>query len=526
MIYVVGSGPSGVAVSYALLKRGASVTMLDAGFNLEPEHSAVADRLGGTSPDAWSPGDVGFMKGATVVDTQGLPRKLSYGSDFPYRSLDGGMPLRQRGVEVVASHARGGLSNVWGAAVLPYRNQDMEGWPITAQDLAPCYREVFELMPLAAVRDDLERDFPLHASRYVPLRQSRQAKEFSQDLDRHRVQLQAAGITYGESRLAVRADLSPEQGGCNYCGMCLYGCPRRLIYNSAFSLERLGRFPGFSYRAGIFADRLTETAGEVAIACRSIHGGEALTLRAPRVYLASGVMGTARLLLASFGGPAQGLKIKTSQYFLLPLLRRKPVRGARKEALHTLAQTFLEIAEPFPGGKPVHIQAYTHNDLYERELNKRFGFLGGLAGRLAGPLFDRLIVLQGYLHSDDSSAISVRVEGHPGRGELVLKADNNPRAMANVRAVRRKLVECRHYVGAYPISPMLQIGKPGHGNHIGGTFPMRHSPSAFETDVNGRLAGTRGIHVVDASVFPAIPGPTITLNVMANAYRIGSAAVA
>jgi choline dehydrogenase-like flavoprotein len=28
-------------------------------------------------------------------------------------------------------------------------------------------------------------------------------------------------------------------------------------------------------------------------------------------------------------------------------------------------------------------------------------------------------------------------------------------------------------------------------------------------------------HVVDSTIFPSIPAPTITLTVMANAYRIG-----
>jgi choline dehydrogenase-like flavoprotein len=30
------------------------------------------------------------------------------------------------------------------------------------------------------------------------------------------------------------------------------------------------------------------------------------------------------------------------------------------------------------------------------------------------------------------------------------------------------------------------------------------------------------VHVIDSSVFPTIPATTITLSVMANAYRIGA----
>lgn len=51
---------------------------------------------------------------------------------------------------------------------------------------------------------------------------------------------------------------------------------------------------------------------------------------------------------------------------------------------------------------------------------------------------------------------------------------------------------------------------------------MKENPGRNETDIFGRLADTKRIHAVDASVLPTIPATTITFTVMANAYRIGS----
>jgi choline dehydrogenase-like flavoprotein len=68
---------------------------------------------------------------------------------------------------------------------------------------------------------------------------------------------------------------------------------------------------------------------------------------------------------------------------------------------------------------------------------------------------------------------------------------------------------------------LLQMGKPGRSFHAGGSFPMRSSPGAFETDTSGRPEGWRRVHAVDATVLPSIPATTITLTVMANAHRIG-----
>jgi choline dehydrogenase-like flavoprotein len=54
---------------------------------------------------------------------------------------------------------------------------------------------------------------------------------------------------------------------------------------------------------------------------------------------------------------------------------------------------------------------------------------------------------------------------------------------------------------------------------------MRRNPRAFEVDLLGRPNGFSRLHLVDASVFPSLPATTITLSVMANAHRIGGAAL-
>lgn len=55
---------------------------------------------------------------------------------------------------------------------------------------------------------------------------------------------------------------------------------------------------------------------------------------------------------------------------------------------------------------------------------------------------------------------------------------------------------------------------------------MRQNPGAFEVDLLGRPHGLSNVHLVDSSVFPSLPATTITLSVMANAHRIGTAALA
>ena len=69
---------------------------------------------------------------------------------------------------------------------------------------------------------------------------------------------------------------------------------------------------------------------------------------------------------------------------------------------------------------------------------------------------------------------------------------------------------------------MTKIGTTGASIHYGGTFPMRTHPGERETDLLGRPTGFRRTHIVDASVFPSIPGTTIVFTIMANATRIAT----
>jgi choline dehydrogenase-like flavoprotein len=152
MYYIIGSGPSGVSCAYALLRQGRKVTLLDAGLELEASRSRQLVALQSIPPQQWGPGERAFLKEGMGADTGGIPAKLAYGSDFPYRGVSGATEIELEKASVATSYAQGGFSNVWGSVVLPYRQSDMEDWPIDENRLARHYRSVFEFMPLAARR--------------------------------------------------------------------------------------------------------------------------------------------------------------------------------------------------------------------------------------------------------------------------------------------------------------------------------------------------------------------------------------
>ena len=519
MFYVIGSGPSGVACAHALLRQGCRVGLLDAGLTLEPERKEKLQRLQAVGPEMWNSAQGAFLREGVVAQLSGIPVKLAYGSRFPYLEVAGAMTIKQTAANLRSSYALGGFSNVWGSAVMPYHAGDIRDWPISVERLAPHYAAVFDFMPLAANEDELARRFPLYARTFEALWTSRQARGLLEDLEKHRDALRKIGVEFGGARLAVWARKNAHE--CARCALCLYGCPYELIYSSGMTIPELARFPKFRYLPGVHVQRVEETTTEVKIFSNQVHGGAEQTFVGERAYVACGVLQSTVLLLRSLGFYATPVSAHDSQYFLLPMMRFKGTNGIRKEALHTMAQVFLEIDDPDVSPYTVHFQAYMYNDLFELPLRSA---VGPLAKALSPEfLVSRLMLFQGLLHSAHSAQIRIELQRLNSGEEIIeVSGQRTTETKRALRAVVRKLFAARNLIGALPLLPLARIAPPGRGDHAGGSLPMRTYPGALEADVFGRVQGLKRIHVVDASIFPSVPATTITLTAMANAHRIGS----
>jgi choline dehydrogenase-like flavoprotein len=128
---VIGSGPAGVAAAHALCDAGLDVTVLDAGDRIEAGRMELFDALARSEPERWPPELARRARGAFPADVKHVPLKPAYGSLFPYALNDPDLPIANRDADVVSSLARGGLSNAWGAAILPFRRPDIADWPIS-----------------------------------------------------------------------------------------------------------------------------------------------------------------------------------------------------------------------------------------------------------------------------------------------------------------------------------------------------------------------------------------------------------
>jgi choline dehydrogenase-like flavoprotein len=524
MNLVVGSGPSGSACAHALLDRGEEVLLVDAGLDLEPPQKALLASLKNGFEGRAFAGLMSFQANMPLT-SKGIPLKLVHGSDFPYRETERHLGLEMTGAGLTASLAVGGLSTVWGAAILPYLQHDISDWPITADDLARHYEAVVKITGLSGRMDDLAKLFPLYTDKPHFLQSSSQACAILDKLGAIDSKLSREGIIYGASRLAIRP--SKTGGiGCVYCGRCLHGCPYGCIYSSGDDLIDLvsQKMGPFQYKSNTVIETVRESGSGVIAAGYDRLSNEPVSIEADRAFVGAGVIPSTKILLKSMDAYDQPVEVLDSQYFLLPMLTLAGNGNVSHEALQTLSQIFIDIQDKEISAYTVHLQLYTYNDIIVATLNHRFRFLPLLRRLAVHNLRHRLIVIQGFVHSADSGRINVELKRNRETAEdrLIVEGAPRPGVKKIIHRVIGKLGKHLRGVGLFPIKQALEIALPGRGYHYGGSFPMRAKPAALESDISGRLPGFSRTHVVDASVFPSIAATTITLTAMANAHRIAT----
>ncbi len=494
--------------------------MLDVGLTLEPEREEIKSRLAAAKPEEWSKEDLDVFVEDPFTDELDGFYKAVVGSDYVYR-LDGQLELQAKGVPLAPTHARGGFSNVWGATLLPYREDDLAGWDLGLDRLAPHYETVLNSLPVAAHDDELVSRYPLYTSTYHPHPLGRQASDLLRDFRRDTVSLEQQRVHFGASRLALRA--GPEE--CISCGYCLYGCPYDFIWSADQTVAELERNELFEYRTGSFVVRCSEDKAHVVVEVRSALTGAVERVKADRVFLAAGVISTAAIVLESLQLFDVDVEVRDSQLFILPLLQLHHDRSVLREARVTLTEVFVDVDDAKVCDRTVRLQVYGYSDSVRRGAARAHPRLFPLLSKGFDLAVPSLLTAFGYVHSDYSDSISLRLSAGGGaRQRLELEAVSNPAGRGVMRRTVNKLRSVRQISKTIPLTPLMQLTGAGQGFHSGGTFPMREKPSELETDIAGRLPAFERVHIVDASVFPTIPAGPVTLSAMVNASRIASEA--
>jgi choline dehydrogenase-like flavoprotein len=507
---VIGSGPSGISVAYALASTGRKVTILDAGYSLEKERRQQIKSLVNKDIDEWEDTDEIF-KGNIGISISGVSEKRHFGSDYSTKHSEL-FQIKKENSFFYTSLAKGGLSNVWGRGIEPLIENDTSRWPFTYAQLKPYYKKVLQFMPLSGCKDSLEHLYPLFTENYNEPRLSAQATFIHNKFNMNQAELGSLGLIGGISRISAKYN-----GGwrdCNGCGKCLYGCPYDLLYTSSQTLDHLISEGKVNYIPGFIVDSIDEDRNIVKIKCIKDKSGQKETIVASRVYLAAGPISSAKILLKSLNMYEEELIIRNSDMYYIPSLLLKPACNVTNERLITTSLFSMLLFDNAISKYTIGMHCYYYSELYRDILNNLFGVAKRPASAFINMFLDRFFMIFAFLHSNESSHLSAALDIK--KNILIIKGINNPNKYSTEQRIRKKLRQIKKLTGFVPFPFYRDRNLPGSSIHSGASFPMGN-----KSDILGRPESFKRLHVVDATILPDIPSGSFTFTIMANAYRIG-----
>lgn len=502
-VIVIGSGPAGVSAAWPLVEAGVRVLMLDASsapLPVPPAHATLADLR--TDPERWRT-ELGFA--GSLADGGISPKFATPLARATLKGFTERAGVQTHGYMALGSHAAGGLSRIWGALAARYSEPDLATFPGGFTEAEAAYERVARRIGVSGGEKVVDADL---ASLAPPIEHL---------VQRHRRLDASPGFHLITAPNAVLAEPREDRLGCSACGLCLHGCSRGSIYNSALELPALHRFRNFTYRDGVLVQRLSADTGAQMVEGRI--GNELVHFRAPVVVIAAGTLATTSLALRRIGLTGVPVRLESNPVggiaFLVPHL----IGRALPQRAFGLGQLFytLEVA---PGVESAGV-FYGADTLPLAPVADRMPFTRPFALKAARALAPALVLATTYLPGrfsdneilveDDGAAGRIRITGRqPREAEQLL---------AQSFAALARLARSR---GAWAIPGSRQMLMPGADAHPTGTLPMG-ATSPAGTDAHGELNGAPGVFIADGSALPLLSARHPTLTIMANADRLGRA---
>jgi len=507
---IVGSGPAGVAAARRLAAH--NLCIVDVGQTAETQfpYQTMGDALAAADTRAllgnhWEM--LGNLMGETMAHSKLRAPCIAYVAKGEPAFISGGQGTSP--ISVAGSYAAGGLSNAWGGQLVRYRPADLAlagDWPIEVGALDPHYVDLEAHIGISGENDDMSEFFG-HVNALQPPAPLVPAAQRLLANYRRRQSRSSMDLRLGYSRLGLLTQAHRGHEPHRLGQTEFFTTEQEGFYTARRTLRELRSQSGVTYLGGCRLLAYQESDEHVELVMQE-SSGVLQRITARHLLLACGTLHTARLVLLNRNEQGRQLPFIEHPPTLFPLFMPSmfgtplPQKSFPVQLAATLAASDSRemISIYYPGAM---LRADLAADMplsYKASLRLLPKMLGGL---LVGQVWQT-------------------ARAHAGN-TLTLVDDGSIRInfchREHFNKLPHLLSEFRR-IGAFSLSRLATTSPPGWGFHYAGCLPMRASPQAYETHVDGRLWDSRRVRVVDASVLPSLPAKNLSLTMMANAARI------
>lgn len=521
---VIGSGCTGAMAAQTLVEGGANTVMIDVGNsdnhykNIIPKNNFQSIRENEEGQHRYFLGD----KFESIDwDKIGTAAQLTPSRQFLIKDIAKFLPFISTNFSPLESLAYGGLGSGWGLGCCVYSKPELEKAGLDEKKMEDSYQIIEKRIGISGEKDDVYKYTLNHLENFqkAPELDTNARQLYEKYLLKKGI-INRKGFFMGRPALALLTEDKEERKKTGYYDMDFYSDFGMSAYRPWITIEQLKKKNNFQYRNNHFVVKVEEKPYGVDIIYYDTENNLRQTISGKKIILASGTIGSARILLRSFNSSAQ-LPFLCNPYTYIPCLQLS-MRGKNTEPNRNgFAQLsmFYDYSNNNLNVSMASIYSYRSLMLFRilKEMPINFSdariFLQYI---LSG------MVICGIHHPEEYSeknAIDLVKDSNSFTGDkLHFNYSLSEKRKEEINLIEKKFIWALRKLGCYPLKRI----NPGMGSsiHYAGTLPFSNEEKPFTLSVEGKLHGTKNIFVADGSGFKYLPAKGLTFSLMANAHLV------
>ena len=519
---VVGSGMTGSHAAQTLVEAGCNVLMLDVGF-LEDRYSKIIPEDDFLSIRASDKLQHRYFLGDSF---EGIPwgdvhHALTPPRQYISRDVEKWLPFESTTFFPVESLCYGGRGSGWGAGCAVYPEWELREIGLNPVEMKEAYKIIAQRIGVSIDKDDATPYCSSGLKSVMSaIKMDNSISQLYQTYLKHRHKLNAQGYYAGRTPVAVLTEDRPDRKKIKYKDMEFFADHDYSVYRPWMTVDYLKIRDNFLYQDNCLVMSFNENNNHVDVHVRRVDTGEDEVFCCKNLILASGALGTARIVLRSFPHEVR-IPVLTNPYCMVPCFHWRMLGNPLEQFKTSLGQLDMFYDEDNRHRDVRMVTFYTYRSLLLFKLVKE------------APLnmADTLTIMK-----DLQSSLVIATISHPDHPspekyiEIVKNANNitgdhlkvvyqlSEKENENNAHKEKQLMRCFRKLGCYPLKK--QRVKHGENIHYAGTLPFNDQGKPYTLTDKGRLNGTENIYVADSSGFRYLPANGLTFTSMAFAHLV------
>lgn len=523
---VIGSGCAGAMAAQTLVEGGVQVVMVDVGVE-NPDYSTTIPNKSfldirqnepeqyryfiGKEGEGISWGQI--SKGAQVTPNRYHMTKL----------VDKYIPVQSSSFSPLESLGYGGLGIGWGLQCWEYSNEDLERSGLDTTRMPGAYETVSRRIGISATKDGASAYTIGGLQSYLPsAKMDRNNQQIYKNYQRRVKYFKNRGVFLGRTPLALLTKDKDERKAHQYRDMDFYDDNYQSAWRPWITVNALRKKPNFTYIGSHLVISFREVKSHVEVRCINVETDKLIVLRCKRLILASGALGTARIVLRSLGNNHSQLPVLSNPHAYIPCLQPSMLgKGVEHQKLgFGQLSIFMDTADD---RRDLSIATtYSYQSLMMFRVIQQIPWLNLKEARLILRYLMPALIIMIAQHPDDPSDSKylklIKDSKSPTGDALKAHYVLAPEVDKIWENHEKQIMSVMRKLQVYPVKRV----HPGHGSgiHYAGTVPFSWKEKSMTLNPSGRINGLRNVYVADSSGFNYLPAPGLTFSLMANAHLV------